>query len=102
MNDKSVVQIEVISSPHQHGLYINGYRVAGGKPWAGGRTIEQWNVDIDYLRSAGFISTAEMQAREAAAYKRGQEDMRERAAQEIGPYSHEHIRVLPIKEAPHE
>lgn len=27
-----------------HCVYLNGYRVAGGKPWAGGKTIRTWKV----------------------------------------------------------
>jgi hypothetical protein len=59
----------------------------------------------DYLGPC--LTPAEVAAQVAAAYKRGQKDMRERAAQAIEiaictVYDADTIRALPIKEAPHE
>ena len=32
-----------------HCVYLNDYRIAGGKPWAGGTVEREWNVTIDDL-----------------------------------------------------
>lgn len=35
-----------------HCVYLNGHRVAGGKPWGGGDTAAQWKVSLKDLASA--------------------------------------------------
>lgn len=92
----------------------------------------EWNLGHDYFRpcEAAFVwkyigpclTPTEVETREAAAYQRGQEDMRERAVQCItmvpisedcsaaeahgrmmqSSQSQHLISALPIKEAPHE
>lgn len=37
--------IEVVASIEGSSLYINGYRVAGPKPWGGGRVVQSWKTD---------------------------------------------------------
>lgn len=33
-------------------LYINGYRVAGPKPWGGGQIVATWDVTEEDMRAA--------------------------------------------------
>jgi hypothetical protein len=70
----------------------------------------QWEGGIDEAMRAACETIASLKAAERAAYKRGQEDMRERAADFIGSTDDfiqccgatEAILALPIKETPDE
>jgi len=33
-------------------VYLNGYRIAGSKPWGGGRVIHRFGIDVDDVRAA--------------------------------------------------
>lgn len=35
-----------------HCVYLNDYRIAGGKPWGGGTTAKRWNVTVDDIAAA--------------------------------------------------
>lgn len=35
-----------------HCVYLNNYRVAGGKPWGGGNTTARWRVSLADLQAA--------------------------------------------------
>lgn len=35
-----------------HCVYVNEYRIVGGKPWGGGRTTAKWTFTLDDLRRA--------------------------------------------------
>ena len=35
-----------------HCCYLNNFRIAGGKPWAGGQTVKTWRVRLDDLSRA--------------------------------------------------
>ena len=39
------VQIDYVSGPTGPSLYINDYRVAGPKPWGGGKVLKSWKTD---------------------------------------------------------
>ncbi len=39
------VTIEIIDGVGGLSLYINDYRVAGSKPYGGGRTVKKWDID---------------------------------------------------------
>lgn len=43
-----------------HCVYLNDYRVAGGKPWGGGETVAEWDVPIERL--VGVITLGETRA----------------------------------------
>ncbi len=47
-------RIEIVRGIHTGllAVYINGTRVAGEKPWAGGHTLEAWPVDPKDIRAA--------------------------------------------------
>jgi len=44
------VDIEVVNGVEGPSLCINGYRVAGPKPWGGGHVITTWRVKAANLR----------------------------------------------------
>ena len=52
--DKGFVFIEVVSGIEGPSLYVGdedtGHRLAGPKPWGGGRTLHQFRVNADELR----------------------------------------------------
>lgn len=54
--DNEKVKIELVNGCEGKSLYINDFRVAGSKPWGGGRTELTWMVDkeriIKYLDRA--------------------------------------------------
>lgn len=50
--DKNKIKVEVIQGCSGKALYINGYRVCGGKPWGGGKTLYEFDVDKDELEQA--------------------------------------------------
>ena len=55
MSDKTV-KIELVSGCEGYSLYIDSYRVAGSKPWGGGRSVQQWTArvaDIDKALKRG-------------------------------------------------
>lgn len=52
-----VVIIEACSTPGKPCLYLDDYRIAGGKPWGGGRIIHRWPVLIKDLVAALDIDT---------------------------------------------
>jgi len=33
-------------------ITINDYRIAGPKPWGGGKVIKSWQVDIEFIKEA--------------------------------------------------
>ena len=39
-----------VRQPDKHAL--NGYRIAGGKPWGGGRAVKTWEVTAQQLFDA--------------------------------------------------
>lgn len=58
MSDKcKKVTFEVVTGAHGSvALYANNHRIAGGKPWGGGRTVYSFEVDVSEIRSAGIIT----------------------------------------------
>lgn len=46
------IDVEVINGSEGPCLSIADYRVAGPKPWGGGRTTHQWKMRIDDLLRA--------------------------------------------------
>lgn len=52
MKDK--IDVAIISGVEGKALIINGWRVAGPKPWGGGQTIQQFDVPkVDILEALG-------------------------------------------------
>src|SRR3990167_1457373 len=60
--------IEVISGVEGDCVAIDGYRVAGNKPWGGGTIKQSWNTErkhiIKALELESFITLREERARE--------------------------------------
>jgi len=42
---KETVTIEVVSGVEGPSVYLNDYRVAGPKPWGGGKVIQKFKAD---------------------------------------------------------
>jgi len=61
MMSEQTKNIEIIVVPGVEGpsLYINSYRIAGPKPWGGGKIINKWKISkedfINSLIHLGFI-----------------------------------------------
>lgn len=50
---ESCFQLEVVKWEGKlHCCYLNNYRIAGSKPWAGGETVKSWSVPLRELISA--------------------------------------------------
>ena len=50
--DPKTVPLTYVASVEGNSLYLNGYRIAGPKPWGGGRTLEEWEVTRDDIKTA--------------------------------------------------
>jgi hypothetical protein len=46
------IEIRVVKGVEGCCLIINDYRVAGPKPWGGGKTIYIWVAELKHLRKA--------------------------------------------------
>lgn len=51
MDDKKI-KVMVVNGVEGNSLYVNGYRVAGNKPWGGGVLLHEFNVDPEEMRKA--------------------------------------------------
>lgn len=53
-------QIDVVRGVSGLAIYLNGYRIAGDKPWGGGTVVERWKaVGDEDLRKALRMSIPE-------------------------------------------
>lgn len=53
MSEKKTYPIAVVRwQGKPHCIYLNDYRIAGGKPWGGGDTLAEWRVSLKDLLSA--------------------------------------------------
>lgn len=43
--DNEKIKVELVNGCEGKSIYINDYRVAGSKPWGGGRTEQTWVAD---------------------------------------------------------
>lgn len=48
----STVKLEIIQGPEGKCVSLNDYRIAGPKPWGGGRIVQSWDVEIDDIERA--------------------------------------------------
>ena len=46
------IEISVVNGCEGKSIYINHYRVAGSKPWGGGRVYAQWNCKLKDILDA--------------------------------------------------
>ncbi len=44
--------LEIVSGVGGLSVYLNGYRIAGEKPWGGGRVLKAWTIELSDLREA--------------------------------------------------
>lgn len=59
MKSKEII-IEVIEANGQQCLAIDDYRVAGGKPWGGGRVVKKWKAQSKDILEALGISNKQL------------------------------------------
>jgi hypothetical protein len=52
MTDK----VTVLKGVEGFSVYINDYRVAGPKPWGGGKILQEWKVERKDMETALHIS----------------------------------------------
>jgi len=51
--DAKTVEVTVMQTPEGRCLIVNGYRVAGPKPWApASRELHRWDIPVAELRKA--------------------------------------------------
>jgi hypothetical protein len=50
--DRPKLKVNVVSGPEGPSLYINDRRVAGPKPWGGGRILYSWKADPADIEAA--------------------------------------------------
>ena len=46
------IEIIYVKGPVGNSLYIDNFRVAGPKPWAGGQVISKWQIPLKDILSA--------------------------------------------------
>lgn len=49
------IEIKVVNGVEGLSLYMNGYRIAGTKPWGGGTSVVNWKIGIRQARSAVLL-----------------------------------------------
>jgi hypothetical protein len=52
MAKKGTVKLVLCQGVEGQCIYLNDYRIAGPKPWGGGRTLHTWVVSVDDLTRA--------------------------------------------------
>lgn len=66
------ITIELVRGPaREPSLYVNDTRVAGEKPWGGGRVEHAWRVDPDDVRAALGDARLRSELAEAVEVVRG-------------------------------
>lgn len=51
MKDKTY-ELSIISGVEGKCISLNDYRIAGGKPWGGGKVLQTWEVTLADLKEA--------------------------------------------------
>jgi len=73
--DNTVI-IEVISGVEGQCIAINDYRVAGPKPWGGGKVIKKFTSDMSNMRRAlGIEESAQTVKQQRKAKSRAKHNM---------------------------
>ena len=55
MKDKKtddVYKIMLVDGVEGKSIYLNDYRIAGNKPWGGGKTIAEWETSLPQINKA--------------------------------------------------
>lgn len=48
------MKLEYVSGVEGNSIYLNDFRIAGPKPWGGGKVLKSWEIDKeDVLRAIG-------------------------------------------------
>ncbi len=46
------MKLEIVEGPEGQAVYLDDYRIAGPKPWGGGRLVKSWTVDRKNIQTA--------------------------------------------------
>jgi hypothetical protein len=46
------VTLQIVDGVEGCAIYLNGFRIAGPKPWGGGKVVNSWNIAPEDLESA--------------------------------------------------
>lgn len=61
--DIDKAKITYVQGVEGSSIYLNDYRIAGPKPWGGGKIIKEWDIELtDVYRAAGIKANADQQA----------------------------------------
>lgn len=47
-----MIRLELVRGVGGFSVYLNGFRIAGEKPWGGGEIVAHWRVDGETIRRA--------------------------------------------------
>lgn len=50
MSKKKFIEVQVLSGVEGPSLYVNNYRIAGPKPWGGGKVLYKWCISLTDLK----------------------------------------------------
>lgn len=45
-------RLTYVSGVEGNSIYLNDFRIAGPKPWGGGKVLKEWIVDLKYFDEA--------------------------------------------------
>jgi hypothetical protein len=46
------VTVKLVEGVEGNSIYLNDYRIAGPKPWGGGKTLKEWTVTTEDIETA--------------------------------------------------
>jgi len=53
-DNEEMIEVSIISGVEGLAVLLNDYRIAGPKPWGGGRILRTWRMPISRLEDAGI------------------------------------------------
>ncbi len=64
-----IVELEIVEGVEGPSVYLDGYRIAGPKPWGGGHISRRWSVDLADLAEVIARAAPPPKARKQRARK---------------------------------
>ncbi len=62
--EKKLIEVEIVGGVEGDCLVVNNYRIAGPKPWGGGRSVKTFRIKESDFLALDFISQALQAAKE--------------------------------------
>jgi hypothetical protein len=50
------MKLSIVHGVEGHSVYLNGYRIAGPKPWGGGTTVKEFEIEEADVRTALLLA----------------------------------------------